>query len=148
MKWEKGQREWLREWVRDGLLVAALDDDNIAESICVLAGLLSRSREPLRKLLKEEMKQGPRWSFAEKMSAWNNYVHYLGEEGGDKKKARWRLIQELRKRTGKELSDGRMANLLSEFANKVPLEDFEEHVQPFVRRHLACGRKTMHRGWK
>jgi hypothetical protein len=148
VKWEKGQREWLREWVRDGLVVAALDDDDIAESICVLAGILAQSREPLKNLLEAEMKPRSRWSEIEMIMAWIDYVHFLHEEEGDQGKARRQLIQKTKKRTGREVSDAYMANLLTKAATTIPRERFPEHVWLVMEKRLERGRKTTRRGWQ
>jgi len=145
---EKNGKISLNEFVRDGLIVAALQDDDIAEAICHLAGLLSRSREPLRKLLEEEMKPNPRWSKSDLIMTWIDYAYFLEEEGGNQFEARKRLIQKEKKRIGKEINDKTMANLLTFAVHTISLERFPEHIHSIIKKRLARGEKTMHRGWK
>lgn len=141
-----GQRARLRAWVSDNLVVAALNDDEIAKSICMLAGLLARSREDLAAFLNQELKPDNRWEHADLIMAWIDYAHFLEETGGNEKKARQRLIEKQKKRIGKAISDGRMANYLSLAANSIALTSFPEHIRGEIEKRLERGQKTSHRG--
>lgn len=140
------QRNRLRAWVRDGLAVAAIDDDEIAKSIIHLAGLLCRSRKELASLLKQEMKPDKLWDTHHLIMAWITYAYFLEEEGGKQKKARQRLISHEEKRVGGKISDGRMATLLSNAATTIPITSFPEHIRGVIEKRRERGRKTNRRG--
>lgn len=145
-KRKRKRKKSLSEFVLDELFVSALKDDDIAEAVCLLAGILSHHSQHLRKLLKEEMKPAARWRKADLIMTWIDYAYFLEQEGGDKMKARKRLIHKEEKRIGKKISDGTMNNLLSRAINTIPLDNFPEHIHPIIKERLDRGEKTMHRG--
>jgi len=145
-KLSRKRNKSIRKFVLDELFVASLDDNDIAEDVCILAGILSHSSEPLKILLEEEMKLGPRWSNADLIMAWIDYAYFLEEEGGSERKARKRLIQKEEKRIGKKIKDGTMANLLTLAVHTISLERFPEYIHSIIKKRLARGEKTMHRG--
>lgn len=148
------KRKALLRWINDGLVVAAIDDKEIARAICRLAGWLARKdairpfdreRVELRRIIREEMKRGRIWDEATLRVMFIDYAHYLLDYGNERD-ARTALAKKWKKWLGYDLVDGRWQMLLSQAANLLPVDAWPEDVQPIVRKRLDVGQKRRHRG--
>lgn len=135
----------LIEWIKDPLLLAAIQNKDVAEAVCLIAGILASQDDALRNQLEKDMKRRPRWSKADMIMLWIDYVHYMEKEE-DKSKSRARLIEKVEKRTGKKIAPTYLENLLTRAARDIPLEQFPEFVQPQILVRREAGEKKKHRG--